>query len=58
MEAKWKGPFMVLLTTLISVKVNGVNAWVYVTHVRSAPAPDTNWIAARHLTNPLKLKIT
>ena len=39
-----------LLTTLTSVKVDGVTAWV---HIRSAPAPDTNEIAARHLSNAL-----
>jgi hypothetical protein len=54
LKAKWKRPFLVLLTTPTSVKVDGA----HVTHVRPAPAPDANWIAARHLSNFLKLKIT
>jgi len=58
LEAKWKVPFLVLLTTLTSIKVDGVTAWVHVTPVRPASAPDANWIAARHSSNPLKLKIT
>ena len=39
MEAKWKGTFLVLLTTPTSVKVDGVMAWVHVTHIRPAPVP-------------------
>jgi hypothetical protein len=54
----WKGPFLVLLTTLTIFKVDGIIAWVHITHVRPAPAPDANWIATRHQSNPLKLKIT
>ena len=42
LEAKWKGLFLVLLTTLAAVKVDGVAAWVHITHIRLAPAPDTN----------------
>ena len=57
LEAKWKGPFLVVLTTPTSIKVDGVTSWVHVTPVRSAPMPDTNWIAARLTNNPLKLKI-
>ena len=58
LEAKWKGPFLVLLTTLTSAEVDGVTAGVHVTHIRPVLAPDTNWIAARHQDNLLKLKIT
>jgi hypothetical protein len=57
-EAKWKGPFLVLLTTPTAVKVDAVTAWVHITHIRPAPAPETNWIAARYPSNPLNLKIT
>jgi hypothetical protein len=35
-----------------SFKVDGVTIWAHVTHVRLAPAPDANWIAARHPRNP------
>jgi hypothetical protein len=53
LEAKWKGPFLVLLTTPTSIKVDEVTAWVHVTHVRLAPVPKTNWISARHPNIPL-----
>ena len=50
LEAKWRGLFLVLLTTQTSIKVDGVTSWV---HVRPAPVPDANWIAARYRSNPL-----
>lgn len=50
LEAKWRGLFLVLLTTQTSIKVDGVTSWV---HVRPAPVPDANWIAAKHPSNPL-----
>ena len=42
-----------LLTTPISIEVDGVTSWVHVTHVRLVAAPDANWIAARYRSNPL-----
>jgi hypothetical protein len=36
LEAKWKGSFLVFLTTLNSIKVEGVTAWVDVTYIRPA----------------------
>ena len=42
LEAKLKGPILLLLTIPTSVKVGGVTAWVHVTHIRPAPAPDAN----------------
>ena len=39
-----------MLTTPTSIKMDGVTAWV---DIRPAPVPDTNWIAARHPSNPL-----
>jgi hypothetical protein len=53
LEARWRRPFLVLLTNLTSIKVDGVTAWVHITHVRLAPAPGANLIAARHPSNPL-----
>jgi hypothetical protein len=50
--AKWKGPFLVLLTTLTSAEVDGVTAGVHVTHIRPAPSPEAKWIAARHQATP------
>ena len=47
-----------VLIALTPVKVDGVIAWVHVTHVRPVSVPDANWIAARHPSSPLKLKIT
>jgi hypothetical protein len=57
LEAKWKG-LLLVLTAPTSEKVDGVTSWVHVTHVRPAPELYANWIANRHPSNPLKLKIT
>jgi hypothetical protein len=58
LEANWEDPFLVLLTTLASVKMTGITVWVHITHIRPAPESDANWIAARHLSDSLKLKLT
>lgn len=34
LEPRWKGPFVVLLTMLTAIKVDGITTWVYSAHTR------------------------
>ena len=34
LEPRWKGPYVVLLTTPTPVKVDGIGPWVHCNHVR------------------------
>ena len=34
LEPRWKGPYVVLLTTLTTVKVEGISPWVHCNHMR------------------------
>jgi hypothetical protein len=36
LEPQWKGPYIILLTMPMAVKVNRIFAWVQCTHVRPA----------------------
>jgi hypothetical protein len=37
LEPRWKGHYLVLLTTSTTVKVKGIPTWVYTSHVKRAP---------------------
>lgn len=59
LEPRWKGPYLVLLTTPTAVE--GITAWIHAFHVK----PEAHPLYADHLSwrvkntsNPLKLKIT
>ena len=36
LEPRWKGPYVVLLTTRTALKVDGIGPWVHCNHVRCA----------------------
>ncbi|KAK1327417.1 hypothetical protein QTO34_014178 [Cnephaeus nilssonii] len=63
LEPRWKGPYVVVLTTPTPLKVDGVATWVHHTHVRPADPSAiwedfiTQWSITRDQCNPLKLKL-
>ena len=58
LESQWKVPYLVLLTTPTTVKVEGIPTWVHASHVKKAPpeADQNEWILEK-TTNPLKLRL-
>lgn len=63
LEPRWKGPYVVVLMTPTTIKVDGVATWVHHTHVRPADPSViwedfiAQWSITRDQCNPLKLKL-
>ena len=63
LETRGKGPFLVILKTPNSLKVDGISAWVHYTHTRPANLFALQeeflpqWKDELDKTNPLKLKL-
>ncbi|XP_037055448.1 LOW QUALITY PROTEIN: uncharacterized protein LOC119086729 [Peromyscus leucopus] len=63
LEPRWKGPYTVLLTTPTALKIDGIAAWVYASHVKAAKEPnEAESTSTEHLVqrspNPLKIRLT
>uniref|UniRef100_A0A8C5QCJ3 Murine leukemia virus integrase C-terminal domain-containing protein n=1 Tax=Leptobrachium leishanense TaxID=445787 RepID=A0A8C5QCJ3_9ANUR len=55
---KWRGPYLVLLSTPTAVKVAEVVPWMHHSRLKAAAAnPDPEWRVIPSETSPLRLKL-
>ncbi|CAD7681046.1 unnamed protein product [Nyctereutes procyonoides] len=63
LQPPWKGPYIVILTTPTTLKVDGITSWVHYTHVRPADLHAVlkdfvpEWKNQPDKDNPLKLRL-
>ena len=52
LKPRWKGPYLVFLTSSCAAKLKGVDPWTHISHLRRAPARD------RSIEKTFDLKLT
>ena len=63
LQPRWKGPYIVILTTPTTLKVDGITPWVHYTHVQPADPHAVlkdffpEWKSQPDKDNPLKLRL-
>ncbi|XP_053446530.1 uncharacterized protein LOC128585432 [Nycticebus coucang] len=57
LEPRWKGPYIVLLTTPTAVKVDGISSWIHASHIKPAPLSAGQQWTVEKMENPLKLRV-
>ncbi|VFV21398.1 Hypothetical predicted protein [Lynx pardinus] len=63
LQPRWKGPYVMIMTTPTALKVHGITPWVHYTHVRPADPHAVlkdfvpEWKSQPDKDNPLKLRL-